>query len=107
MESTQRCLAGLVTYSSATSCTLRRYSSYKFIYDRVKPPKPFNDLTVREKAVLSGSVGAFAAFITSPFELVQTRMIADGGAPIQYRRNYKSCFDGIARIQAEEGTRER
>jgi solute carrier family 25 oxoglutarate transporter 11 len=35
----------------------------------VKPVKPFNDLTLREKAVLSGSVGAFAAFITSPFEL--------------------------------------
>jgi solute carrier family 25 oxoglutarate transporter 11 len=42
---------------------------YKTIYDNVKPVKPFNDLTLREKALLSGTVGGLAAFITSPFEL--------------------------------------
>ncbi|CAD8074321.1 unnamed protein product [Paramecium primaurelia] len=76
---------------------------YKAIYDQVKPVKPFNDLTLREKAVLSGSVGAFAAFVTSPFELAQVRMIADGGLPQPLRRNYKSAFDAINRIQVEEG----
>jgi len=42
---------------------------YKTIYDNVKPVKPFNDLTLREKAALSGGVGGLAAFVTSPFEL--------------------------------------
>jgi len=46
---------------------------YKIVYDKVKPVKATNDLTNREKALLSGVVGAAAAYATSPFELIMTR----------------------------------
>ena len=62
----------------------------------MKPVKPINDLSNREKAVLSATVGGLAAFVTSPFELIQTRMIADGGVPSEYRRNYASAFEARA-----------
>jgi hypothetical protein len=47
----------------------------------VKPLKPSNDLTSREKAVISGGAGALAAFLSNPFELIMVRQIADGGLP--------------------------
>lgn len=50
-----------------------RNVAYKYVYDAIKPVKPINDLTNREKALLSGIVGGFAAYVTSPFELVMTR----------------------------------
>jgi solute carrier family 25 oxoglutarate transporter 11 len=50
-----------------------RNSLHKIVYDAVKPKKPFNDLTTREKGVMTGFIGAIAAFATSPFEMVMTR----------------------------------
>ena len=52
--------------------TLRNFL-HKIVYDSVKPIKPSNDLTTREKAVLAGAVGGLAAYLTSPFELIMTR----------------------------------
>lgn len=46
---------------------------HKIVYDSVKPVKPSNDLTTREKAILAGTVGGLAAYLTSPFELIATR----------------------------------
>jgi len=40
-----------------------------------------NDLTTREKALIAGISGGIASFVTSPLELINTRMIADGGLP--------------------------
>jgi hypothetical protein len=58
-----------------------RNSTYKIIYDKFKPKKPHNDLSHREKGLIAGFSGALAAFITTPAELVNTRMIADWGRP--------------------------
>jgi hypothetical protein len=46
---------------------------YKSIYDKLKPRKVTNDLTGREKGVISGFAGGLAALIVTPFELIQTR----------------------------------
>jgi len=46
---------------------------YKIIYDAKKPVKPTNDLSTREKAVIAALSGGIAAFVTTPFELVNLR----------------------------------
>jgi len=52
---------------------LTRNLTYKFIYDQVKPVKPTNDLTHREKAVLAGFAGAVGTIVTNPFDVILTR----------------------------------
>lgn len=71
---------------------------YKETYDVFKPFKPSNDLTTREKAVIAGFAGGLAAFITNPIELVNTRIICDGGIYKPHRRNYKGLADGFSSI---------
>lgn len=65
-----------------------RNTLYKIVYDQIKPIKPSNDLTIREKMILSGTVGGIAAFLTSPFELVSVRQSLDTQIPKAWRRNY-------------------
>lgn len=72
------------------SYLLIRNTLYKFIYDKVKPIKPSNDLTLKEKMILSGTVGGIAALITSPFELVSVRQSLDTQITKSWRRNYPS-----------------
>jgi solute carrier family 25 oxoglutarate transporter 11 len=76
---------------------------YKTLYDTFKPPKAHNDLTTREKSVIAGLAGGIAALILNPFEVVATRMIADGGILKEYRRNYTSAMDGYGKVSAEGG----
>jgi len=76
---------------------------YKFIYDRKKPVKPTNDLSIREKAVISGFAGFLGALVSNPFELVMIRQIHEGTLPSNQRRNYKGAIDGIKKIIASEG----
>lgn len=54
-----------------------RNSLYKIIYDVVKPKKPFNDLTNREKMAIAGFSGGVAAFVTTPLTLISIRQILD------------------------------
>lgn len=76
---------------------------YKSLYDANKPFKPTNDLTTREKGVIAAIAGGTAAFVTTPFELINTRIVADGGIYREHRRNYKGLGDAWGRIIAEEG----
>jgi len=48
------------------------------------------------------TAGVIGALIGNPADLVLVRMQADGKFPVEKRRNYKHCFDGIYRIIREE-----
>lgn len=65
--------------------------------------KPTNDLTTREKAVIASIAGGIAAFVTSPFELVNVRQIVDLNLPKEFRRNYQGIGDAFNRIVSSEG----
>jgi len=81
---------------------LARNLVYKVIYDRVKPKKPSNDLTPREKALLGAFAGAVGAIASNPFEVVMIRQQCDGAFQPDIRRNYSSVFDGYSRIMGSE-----
>lgn len=56
-----------------------------------------------EKAGVSLSTGAIAAFITTPFDLALIRFQADGTLPMDQRRNYKNWYDALSKIIKKEG----
>lgn len=60
-------------------------------------------LSIGEKVLASLSVGALAAFVVNPFDVVLVRCWADVKRPVNERRNYKNVFNGILRIFREEG----
>lgn len=61
------------------------------------------NLNITEKIIASLSVGALAAFVVNPFDVVLVRSWADVKRPVNERRNYKNVLNGIARITREEG----
>lgn len=88
------------------------------MYDQRKPVKPtsiywfddklikinfLDDLTIKEKAVISSIAGFLGVIVSNPFELVMVRQINDGALPANLRRNYTSAFDGISKIMRTEG----
>jgi solute carrier family 25 oxoglutarate transporter 11 len=77
---------------------------YKVIYDRIKPKKPTNDLTNREKAVLASFAGAVGAIVSNPFEVSLIRQQTDGALAPERRRNYAGIFDAYGKIAAEKGS---
>lgn len=81
-----------------------RNLTYKMIYDRSKPVKAHNDLSHREKGVIAGFSGGLAAFLTTPAELVNNRMVSDGGKMKEWRFNYTGLIDGFNKIIAEGGS---
>ena len=52
---------------------------YKLIYDQRKPKKWRNDLTPKEKAVISGFAGAVGAIVSNYFECCYVRRVGDLG----------------------------
>lgn len=85
--------------ASRLSYLFVRNSLYKVIYDSVKPRKANNDLTIKEKMVLSGFVGGLAAFVSSPFELVSIRQICDTQTHKAWRRNYTGVLSALESIK--------
>jgi solute carrier family 25 oxoglutarate transporter 11 len=80
-----------------------RNTLYKFIYDIIKPVKPSNDLTIREKMLLAGTVGGIAAFLTSPLELISIRQSLDTQIPKAWRRNYGSPQSALEAVKKSPG----
>lgn len=79
---------GVNAYLAARlSYLLVRNTIYKVLYDKFKPLKPSNDLTYKEKAVIAGIAGGIGALASNPFELIATRIIADGAIYQPHRRN--------------------
>ena len=64
-----------------------RNTTYKAIYDRYKPVKPTNDLTHREKGVISAFSGGLGAAASNIFECAMVRKIADVGRMAKFRRD--------------------
>lgn len=90
---------GIDSYlASRVSYLLIRNTIYKTVYDIFKPVKASNDLTTREKATIAAIAGGAAALATNPLELVNTRMIADGGILKANRRNYANLSDGLNKV---------
>jgi len=81
---------------------LIRNGIYKLVYDRFKPAKPRNDLTIKEKGVIAGIAGGIAAFVTNPIDVVLTRQQVDHQLPPELRRNYSTFFDGY-KVVSQEG----
>jgi len=50
-----------------------RNGTHKFIYDIVKPVKPTNDLTHKEKAVLAAFSGFMGTLVSNPLDVILTR----------------------------------
>lgn len=65
-----------------------RNTLYKVLYDMNKPEKAFNDLTNKEKMVISGFSGGVAAWLMSPFATLNIRTILDSQIKPEWRRNY-------------------
>ena len=77
-------------FSGVDSALLARVSHlfvrnyiYRIIYDKYKPVKAHNDLTIREKSVIAGFAGAVAAVISNPFELAMVRQISQGTLKVE------------------------
>lgn len=83
---------------SRLSFLLVRNTSYKFIYDRFKPPKPTNDLTHRQKSVISAISGALGALASNAFECAAVRKIADVGREAKFQRPdvYRNARAGLS-----------
>jgi hypothetical protein len=55
------------------------------------------------QVLVGAGIGAMAAAVANPFDVVLIRMQADGHWPTEHRRQYRNVFDGIYRICKEEG----
>lgn len=64
-----------------------RNTFYKIAYDLRKPAKHVNDLTHREKGVISAIGGALGAIVSNPFEVRMVRQIGNLGLADQYVRS--------------------
>lgn len=85
------------TYTSARMGFYNAVSQQLSVYYDGKP------LPFYAKVLAGSTAGALAGVVGCPAEVVLIRMTADGRLPVDQRRNYKNCFDAIARIAREEG----
>ena len=76
-----------------------RNTLYKLGYNGLKPIKPSNDLSFREKAVLSGTVGGIAAYLTTPFTIISIRQILDTQIKPEWRRNYTGVSSALQQLK--------
>lgn len=88
-------------FAARMSAVTVRNGVYKFLYDRVKPRKPTNDLTYKEKICISGFAGGIGAIVANPFEIIAVRSISDIGRSAEFRRDYKSLVDGYNIVSKE------
>jgi hypothetical protein len=60
----------------------------------------YHSVSMMSRATYSCAVGALAAFITSPLDLVLVRMQTDHLLDPEFRRNYTGVVDGLYKIMA-------
>lgn len=99
----------LAIYNGLSAALLRQatYSTTRFaIYETTKKSlinENKKSLQFFESILLAGFSGATGGFFGTPADLVNVRMQNDPKLPVEQRRNYKHCFDGLFRIIREEG----
>lgn len=87
------------------SYLLVRNTIYSLIYNQVKPAKPYNDLSYREKAVIAGIAGAAGALVSHPFSVVSIRQIIDPQINKEWRRGYSSSpLEALGQLRASGET---
>jgi solute carrier family 25 oxoglutarate transporter 11 len=78
-----------------------RNTVYSLIYNQVKPVKPYNDLSYREKSLIASLAGALGAIVSHPFTVVSIRQILDGQINKEFRRNYSpSVLEAVGQLRA-------
>jgi dicarboxylate transporter 10 len=99
---------GVLKLYNGISASLARqltYSTTRFgIYEVGKQNLP-KDAGFAAKILLAGSAGAAGGFVGVPADLINVRMQNDMKLPMEQRRNYKNVFDGLLRVNREEGFR--
>lgn len=82
-----------------------RNTIYTIIYNQVKPIKPYNDLSYREKAVIAGIAGIAGAIVSHPFTVVSIRQALDTQIKPEWRRGYsQSAFKAVNELLASGET---
>lgn len=97
----------LALYNGISASLLRQltYSTTRFgIYEVGKQTLP-SDSGFLTKILLAGGAGAAGGFIGTPADMVNVRMQNDVKLAPELRRNYKNAFDGLLRVNREEGFR--
>jgi dicarboxylate transporter 10 len=97
-------------YNGISAALLRQatYSTTRFaIYESSKKAVLKNsddkNLPFWKSILIAGFSGSIGGFFGTPADLVNVRMQNDSKLPIEQRRNYKNCFDGLFRIIRQEG----
>lgn len=63
-----------------------RNNTYRMFYDYFKPNKAVNDLTYKEKALLSGVSSIVGSVLSNPFMIKYVREVGDLGRKAKYHR---------------------
>ena len=97
-------------YNGISAALLRQatYSTTRFaIYEATKSAmmKSSNEksLPFWKSILLAGFSGAVGGLFGTPADVVNVRMQNDSKLPVEQRRNYKHCFEGLFRIVRQEG----
>ena len=78
-----------------------RNTVYLGIYNQVKPAKPYNDLSYREKSIIGAIAGAIGAWASHPFSVLSIRQILDIHVKREWRRNYsESVGEALNQLKA-------
>lgn len=85
--------------------TTTRFGIFYSLLDYFKNKSGGKSPTVIQNASSAIVAGGIGAAFANPADLILIRMQADSRLAAEKRRNYKSVFDGIARISKEEGVK--
>jgi len=94
-------------YNGLSAALLRQatYSTTRFaVYDIGKKSlQKGTELPFYQKILLAGVSGGLGGIVGTPADLINVRMQNDCKLPVEQRRNYKHCFEALARIYKTEG----
>jgi solute carrier family 25 oxoglutarate transporter 11 len=94
--------AGLLRQAVYTTARLGFFDTFINLLS-ARAEKNGKEVTFLERAAAGLGAGGLAAMIGNPADLALIRMQSDGLKPIDKRANYRSVFDALRRIAANEG----